>query len=52
MERAAGLVHPHEPALAILDEEVDVGQRVEEREHLLGGELGGIVGSGRPLHAS
>jgi len=36
VEREPGRVHPHETAFAVLHEELDVGQRIEEREHLIG----------------
>jgi hypothetical protein len=31
---------------------MDVGQRVEESEHLVGRKIGMVVGSGRRFHAS
>ena len=46
VEGEPGCVHLHEPALAVLDEQIDVGKGVEELEYLLGRELGG-GGSGR-----
>ena len=43
VEREPGRVHPHEPAATILHEEMDVGQRIEEREHLVGCEFRAVL---------